>query len=954
MRILIDLQALQTGSRLRGIGRYATALAKAIIKNRGDHEIWILLNGLFEDAINPIKEDFASILPADHIVVFSAPSPAQALVAENAWRIDAAELIREWMINALTPDVLLIVSLFEGPSEPGIVSIGQLETKTKIAVILHDLIPFLDPERYLDHGLGRQWYYSKINFLRSADLLLAVSDSSRREAIDALGFDSSRVVTIESAADERFTNVNISLEESRIFLEEIGIRRRFIMHASKIEPRKNFEGLIRAFAHLSYAVRNVHQLVLVGEHRPDEQLALRRVASDAGLASDDLVFAGHVSDSELTALYSLCTLFVFPSFHEGFGLPALEAMCCGAAVIGSNATSVPEVIGREDALFDPYSDQSIAAVIERALTDAEFHESLRAHALQQSKRFSWDRTAQLALRGMEGMVTVHSPTGTTQDISRLLAKIAAINVGVSPERKDLVAVADCISRNERAVNQRILARGRDASAAGDEGGRGSEVAEKGGEPYDATFVRKLYHMFHDREPDPAGFEGHLSALRSGRELHELVEDFLNSEEFSLQRPRRQRAPANAAGKQDVSYAPSAPEIEVIRHEVWLPDDRPRILLLKLDHIGDFVMTLDAFRIIRDTWPKAHITLVCGPWNKSIAERSGLFDSVIGCNFYPDITTDYDGDAAIKQGIEEYLNLGLGYYDLAVDLRYFEDNRVLLSHTDAKYRAGYAANGVPLDLGLPPGPEPGMMAHIGGRTMALAAAVTWTFGIPAGGARDGLLNGRAPVRLFKEGVVVGISPGTRNAIRSWGRERFGELARTLQGRGDYRIVLIGGNADRADTRYIADSIPNADVVDLAGTLAIADIPPVFAGLDLFIGGETGTTHMAALMGVPTLCIYSGQTNVNSFRPVGAHVVTLRGAVECAPCFLISVADCPWNKRCMDILPARVAAEAIALRNRVSSKQNQGPLQLIRAQKVPSGAPSSGNRGRPSLPGFPRSL
>jgi len=221
--------------------------------------------------------------------------------------------------------------------------------------------------------------------------------------------------------------------------------------------------------------------------------------------------------------------------------------------------------------------------------------------------------------------------------------------------------------------------------------------------------------------------------------------------------------------------------------------------------------------------------------------------------------------------------------------------------------------------LPDGPESGMMAHIGGRTLALAAAVAWTFGTPVGGAREGLLNGRVPVRHFKDGIVVGISPGTRNELRSWGRERFAELARLLHSRRGYRFALIGGSGDRADTQYIGEFLPKTDFIDLAGALAIADVPPVFAGLDLFIGGETGTTHMAALMGVPTVCIYSGQTNVNSWRPVGAHVVTLRGNVACSPCYLATVADCPWNKRCMDIPPARVADEAVALWDRCSSMQ-----------------------------------
>jgi ADP-heptose:LPS heptosyltransferase len=352
------------------------------------------------------------------------------------------------------------------------------------------------------------------------------------------------------------------------------------------------------------------------------------------------------------------------------------------------------------------------------------------------------------------------------------------------------------------------------------------------------------------------------------------------------------------------------DVKIVRREVWARHEKPRILLLKLDHIGDFALTLDAFRLLRETWPKAEITLVCGPWNIPLAEQSGFFDNIVSCDFYPEISTDYDGDAVIAEGIMKYRSLNLGSYDLAIDFRTFEDNRMLLSYTDAKYRAGYAAAGVALDLALPSASEAGMMAHIGGRGMALAAAAAWTFGVPAGG-RDTLLNGRKPVRYFDDGIVIGMSPGTRNALRSWGRERFAELARILHAEKRCRFVLIGSNAERPDTRLIAESLPDPDVVDLAGRTAIVDLPPVFAGLDLFIGGETGTTHIAALMGVPTLCIFSGVTNVNSWRPVGPKVVALHGNVPCSPCYLSHLKDCQWNLRCMDIPPARVAAEAIAM-------------------------------------------
>ena len=163
MRILIDLQGAQSGSRHRGIGRYSTSLAKAIIRNAGNHEVFILLNGLFERDIPQIINDFSSILPEERFVIFSAPGPVEGLVAQNVWRMEISELIRERMINDLAPDVLLIMSLFEGAVDNSVTSIRRLPTSINTAVILYDLIPFLDPERYIPAPPSSTWYYSKID-----------------------------------------------------------------------------------------------------------------------------------------------------------------------------------------------------------------------------------------------------------------------------------------------------------------------------------------------------------------------------------------------------------------------------------------------------------------------------------------------------------------------------------------------------------------------------------------------------------------------------------------------------------------------------------------------------------------------------------------------------------------------------------------------------------------------
>jgi glycosyltransferase involved in cell wall biosynthesis len=112
------------------------------------------------------------------------------------------------------------------------------------------------------------------------------------------------------------------------------------------------------------------------------------------------VFTGYVDDNDLIDLYRMCSLFAFPSWHEGFGLPILEAIRCGAAAIGSNVSSIPEVIGVEDALFDPHSPDSLASLMERALLDDSFKLSISSSSKEHCKGFSWDASGQQAIDAM--------------------------------------------------------------------------------------------------------------------------------------------------------------------------------------------------------------------------------------------------------------------------------------------------------------------------------------------------------------------------------------------------------------------------------------------------------------------------------------------------------------------------------------------------------------------------
>lgn len=177
MRIVIDMQGAQsTGSRNRGIGRYTQALVGAIARQRGEHDVVVALNGVFADSIAPIRAAFDGVLPPEKIVVWNVPAPVAGADGANAWRRKTGELMREAFLAALGPDVVLVTSLFEGLSDDAVTSIGMLARTVPTAVILYDLIPLIQRDHYLANPIVEGWYENKLDHLRRADLLLAISE----------------------------------------------------------------------------------------------------------------------------------------------------------------------------------------------------------------------------------------------------------------------------------------------------------------------------------------------------------------------------------------------------------------------------------------------------------------------------------------------------------------------------------------------------------------------------------------------------------------------------------------------------------------------------------------------------------------------------------------------------------------------------------------------------------
>jgi glycosyltransferase involved in cell wall biosynthesis len=454
MRIVIDLQGGQGENRFRGIGRYSLALAKSISRNAGEHEIWLILNAALPESIDAIQLAFEGLIPKQRIRLFDVPAPVAENTPSNAWRTRTAEKMREHFILQLQPDVVLVTSLFEGYSNDAVTSVGVFSSNIKTAVILYDLIPLLNSDAYLPTPELKQYYQRKLQSLKNADLLLSISDYSKVEAIDTLGLDQNSIVSISSAVDVQFKTTLRKPEDLAALRKRLGITRNIVLYVpGGSDIRKNIGDLIIAYSLLSAELRNDHQLVIVSKMDEAASNLLIQIGCYAGLAPDELILTGYVEDDDLISLYTEAGLFVFPSKHEGFGLPVLEAMACGAPVIGSNCTSIPEVIGLPAALFDPLSPQAIMEKMMHVLQDKGFRQQLREHGLEQAKKFSWDESARKALRALE----VFAPNQTIAvNASELIPAIAEYSGEHTPCDADFVRVAECMAFNTGGERQKQL------------------------------------------------------------------------------------------------------------------------------------------------------------------------------------------------------------------------------------------------------------------------------------------------------------------------------------------------------------------------------------------------------------------------------------------------------------------------------------------------------------------
>jgi len=343
--------------------------------------------------------------------------------------------------------------------------------------------------------------------------------------------------------------------------------------------------------------------------------------------------------------------------------------------------------------------------------------------------------------------------------------------------------------------------------------------------------------------------------------------------------------------------------------------RPRILLLKLDHLGDFIVGLPAMAQIRQTFPDARITLCCASWNRAWAEQSGLVDRVVTFDFFAASKAEWRG--ATAELYERFSRLELGRFELAIDLRHDPDTRPLLARVDAEIRAGFVApaedGGNLLDIALPDMEHisvacgSGRPAHAEIRLSLLAAAVSATFAPPTPHPVARIVR-RHAVPSCPSGPYLILAPGAGSPIRRWSQAKFAEAGRILAARFGLSIVLIGGRSDADACDALAAALPKERTVNLAGRTDLADLPGLIQQSRLFIGCDSGTSHLAAGLGVPTVVVMGAVGAPEVWRAVGPNTVVLATDIPCGGCYLNSAEQCAFGVRCLEVITVQQVVDA----------------------------------------------
>lgn len=379
MKIGVDVSCWQLH---RGFGRFTRELFKALVPSDKRNQYVF-----FTDAHSVDGADF----PGEAQLILARTSVATTRGAAA----DGHRSLRDLRIlSRLVRQCDLDLFFF-----PAVYSYFPIFNRTRIIVTIHDLIADQNRRlvfpRFHNYAL---WRLKERLAVAQADAVLTVSDYSRGLIQRRFNVPDARIRAVWEAAGPAFGPAGAG-EQPPGSLHRVGLDTpgRYVLYVGGISPHKNLPFLLKAFERLvSEPALGDVRLVLAGDYGGDtffSDLPAVKACVSEGRLSDRVVFTGRVTDAELAWLYRKTAAFVLPSLDEGFGLPAVEAMACGAPVLVSRCGSLPEVVGEAGLFFDPLDVGELTGALRSVLTDRALSDTLRQRSLSRAGLFDWTRTA---------------------------------------------------------------------------------------------------------------------------------------------------------------------------------------------------------------------------------------------------------------------------------------------------------------------------------------------------------------------------------------------------------------------------------------------------------------------------------------------------------------------------------------------------------------------------------
>ena len=361
-----------------GVGHYTLELARALARLSPSDQFELVSPAAFEPAI--LEE-----LAGEGLANLRAVHTKASVVRGRWWTVGLPLYVRRAKFD------LFHGTNFEVPLWP----------RRRNVLTIHDLSTLLFPGKHRPRAVRR----ARIRLPAAARLALKIItpvESIRREVCEHLGVRPDKVVAIPSAARRSFQPVPAA--QSLSIRKRLGIEDEFLLFVGTLEPRKNLLSLLRALEQIVLNTSLRPQLVIAGGEGwlMDETFSFIRDSS----INERLRLTGYLGDEDLGALYSSCRMFIYPSVYEGFGLPPLEAMACGAPVIASRIAALQENLGDAANFFEPMDVAGLTKSIIELWADEPQRQRLSSLGRQQAEKFSWERTAQQTLEVYREVVAV--------------------------------------------------------------------------------------------------------------------------------------------------------------------------------------------------------------------------------------------------------------------------------------------------------------------------------------------------------------------------------------------------------------------------------------------------------------------------------------------------------------------------------------------------------------------